>query len=490
MYRASGLLLLLLALVTFLSHVYIDYLGLAGVVSSFLVIVVLTSYYLRFPLGLIAAASAFLIINFFFIDPLYTWAVAEFASWVALLGFLLTSIVISTLIRKLQLQSEIADLARSRAEFSKALAEQIAASDSIELLLSASCKLIHQALNRPVAIAQIEAETCSIIHQAGVIQNPINKSAIIWAASNGKMIGPGTGNWTEFQYWIIPFERLPGKAPVLIIGDGDAEGERLTSDFRSMADQLSSAYHRLNNMELVRQAEFRAQEESIHNTLLASISHDMRTPLTCIIGATETFMNQMRDKLEPGHQSLLESVLTEAEHLANATENILSLVQLETHEAVPISLDWQSPEEIVGILMARYRARGQEHRLKPEVLDNSTLIRANATLLTQALMNLTENALAVQPQDSPVAIKVHRDGECVCISVIDQGPGFPEGFELSDIRKFGTTASKDQRGFGLGLAIALAVARKHHAELKIVANGSKGACVSFRFRADMDILQS
>lgn len=55
---------------------------------------------------------------------------------------------------------------------------------------------------------------------------------------------------------------------------------------------------------------------------------------------------------------------------------------------------------------------------------------------------------------------------------------------------FITTASKDQRGFGLGLAIALAVARKHHAELKIVANGSKGACVSFRFRADMDILQS
>ncbi len=484
LYQASGLLLLVI-LVTYLNHEYASHLGLAGVVSGFLILVVLTTYYLRFPFGLIAAACAFLIINFFFVEPLYTWEVAELASWAALVGFLITSIVISTLIRKLRQESEISDLARKRAEFSKTLAEEIAASHSIDSLFATSCELIHKAFNKPVAIAQTKENAYSILHQAGKMRSPVSQNAITWAANNGKMAGPGTDNWPEIENWIIPFERLPSKSPVLLIGGADAESENLAQDFRAITDQLSTAYHRLCNMERARQAELRAHEESIHNTLLASISHDMRTPLTGIIGATGTLLSQWNSTIPPEAKELLESILSEAEHLAGSTENVLSLVHLEANEAKPIELDWQSPEEIVGILMMRYRARGLEHRVKPEILDNSSLIRGNATLLTQALMNLIENALAVQPESSPVIVRVHSEDGRLNISILDEGPGFPEEFHTESIGKFASYRDKRKRGFGLGLAIASVVARKHHAELRIDARKPVGSCVSLCFPADM-----
>lgn len=485
----SIILVLLLAAFTLVNLQFAQHLGLSGAVSSFLILVVLTTYYFRFPLGLIAAISAFLIINFFFVDPLYTWHVAEIASWAALIGFLVVSIVISTLIRKLRDESENSELDRQRAEFSKTLAEEIAGATSIDGLFSACCRLIHDSFHKPVAIAQNMNGLYAVSHQTGDINDSVSQSAILWAADNGRMAGPGTDNWPELTSWIIPFERLPKKSPVLLISNAEQEEGYLAEDFRVIADQLCNAYQRLTNLERARQAELRAHEESIHNTLLASISHDMRTPLTGIIGAAGTLLQQ-QDHVSPEATVLLESILSEAEHLAVSTENILALVQLESSEGEPIVLDWQSPEEIIGLLMKRYRDRGLEHRVKTEVIDNTTLIKGHATLLTQALFNLVENSLNVQPESLPVIVNVQLVNQQLEISVLDDGPGFPEGFNAENITKFATYKNKTKRGFGLGLAIAHAVAQKHEAELIIASREPMGSSVTLRFADDSVALQN
>lgn len=277
----------LLALMSVINHVFEAHLGLSGVVSSFLILVVLVTYYFKFPLGLLIATAAFLIINFFFVNPLYTWEVAELASWAALIGFLVVSIVISTLIRKLKNESKISELRRQRAEFFKLLAEEIAASASVDTLLFNCCQLILSQLDKPVAFAEYTHNGYTISHQAGdTIQ--ISQNAMLWAANNGKMAGPGTDNWLDLACWVIPFERLPNKSPVLLIANALPTESYLAQDLRVLADQLFNAYQRLRDAQRARQAELRAHEESVHNTLLASISHDMRTPLTGIIGTAET----------------------------------------------------------------------------------------------------------------------------------------------------------------------------------------------------------
>ncbi|MDP2247996.1 MAG: ATP-binding protein, partial [Nitrosomonadales bacterium] len=320
----------------------------------------------------------------------------------------------------------------------------------------------------------------SISHQTGNIEDSISQNAILWAANNGKMAGPGTDNWPELTNWIIPFERLPTSSPVLLIADAKQTEGYLADDFRVMADQLCNAYQRSINIERARQAELLAREESVHNTLLASISHDMRTPLTGIIGAAGTLLHQQYN-LSSEATMLLESILSEAEQLAASTENILSLVHLESKQNEPIELDWQSPEEIVGMLMRRYRDRGLEHKIETEVMDNTSLIKGHATLLTQALFNLIENALNVQPEGVPVILRVQLNHHKLEISVLDEGPGFPEGFNSKNIAKFTTYKNIKKRGFGLGLAIAHAVAQKHQAALIIGKREPVGSSVTLSF---------
>jgi len=393
----SIILTTLIVLVTFINHQFTQQLGLAGVTSSYLIFVVLVTYYFRFPLGLFVAAASFLAINYFFIEPLYTWHVAELASWAALIGFLLVSVVISSLMRKLSSEREVAEQARKRAEFSKSIAIGIAASTEQQQLFSTSVELINNTIQKPIGVAQKIGESYVITHKAGEMNSDIGQSAMLWSARSAKMAGPGTDNWSELPFWIIPFERLPSEAPLLLVDDADTVAEDMLQDLRAVADQLCSAYQKLSHLERARQAELRAHEESIHNTLLASISHDMRTPLTGIIGAAGTLHEQFNLHAVPEAAALSKSIIMEAEQLAAATENILSLIQLESIDGELIELDWQSPEEILGILMARYRERDMEARIKLEINDNTTLIRAHATLLIQALINLVENALAVEP---------------------------------------------------------------------------------------------
>lgn len=474
---------LLFTLVTLINHLFAAQLGLAGVVSSYLILVVLATYYFKFPLGLLVAAASFLSINYFFIEPLYTWHVAELASWAALIGFLVVTVVISSLMRKLSGEREAAVQARKRAEFAKSIAIGIAASTEQQQLFSTCVELIHNTIQKPIGIAEKVGESYVITYQIGEMDSDIGQSAMLWSARSAKMVGKGTENWPELPFWIIPLERLPSEAPLLLVDDADPEAEDMLQDLRAIADQLCSGYQKLRHLRRARQAELKAHEESIQNTLLASISHDMRTPLTGIIGAAGTLHEQFNLHTLPEAAALSKSIIKEAEQLAAATENVLSLVQLESIHGESIELDWQSPEEIVGILMARYRERDMETRIKPEIIDNTTLIRAHATLLIQALINLIENALALQPPDEPVIVRVEREDEELKISVLDRGPGFPDGFEIKHISKFANSNSKKRRGFGLGLAIVSAVANKLEADLSITPRLNGGSCVSLHFAA-------
>src|SRR5690606_41930981 len=130
------------------------------------------------------------------------------------------------------------------------------------------------------------------------------------------------------------------------------------------------------------------------------------------------------------------------------------------------------------------------HRIKPEVMDNTSLIKGHATLLTQALFNLIENALNVQPEAVPVIVRVQLNHQQLDISVLDEGPGFPAGFNSENIAKFASYKNKSKHGFGLGLAIAQAVAQKHQATLIIGTREPVGSAVTLSFAASSVVLQN
>jgi two-component system sensor histidine kinase KdpD len=170
--------------------------------------------------------------------------------------------------------------------------------------------------------------------------------------------------------------------------------------------------------------------------------------------------------------------------LANTTENILFLSRLDSNLEHGMTLDWQSLEEIVGAVLRRYRNRELPCKISSDVPSGIALIKADGVLLSQALANLIDNALAAHHGDEPVWVSVEERSTQVALSVKDRGAGFPEDFRVEDIRKF-HRLSAGGKGMGLGLSIVQTIAQLHGAELKVGRNEGGGACVALIFPVNL-----
>jgi two-component system sensor histidine kinase KdpD len=481
----------LLATITVINYRFFSALGMTGITLLYLLMVVAAAYFYTFFIAFSTAFAAFFAINYFFVAPHYTFQVEHIESWASLISFLVVSLVITSLVKQLRSQTKQSLIASKRAQFARTLAENLALAKDIDTMLHDTCRLLKAEFNKPFFIAKLDANnTYTITLPPDNLKLP-DPSALEWVANNGNPIGPYTGNWTESLYWLMPFNRLPSQHPILVVYDINAADDiEMYIAIKTCVDQVSMAYQRLIHSERARLAELMAQEEAIQSALLASIAHDMRTPLTSILGAATTLQQKdvNLDANQTAHLTAL--IASQAQYLASTTENILSLMRLESSPVKGISMDLQSPEEIIGIVTALYKNRGDSVHLLATISEPDLLIKANANLLTQALVNLIDNAkqanLAVSKQtEEAIQIDVTKTENLINISVQDRGIGFGETFNATQIKKF---SSGHAKGFGLGLSIVQAIAKAHDATLTISNRDGGGACVTLSFHApDVDI---
>jgi two-component system sensor histidine kinase KdpD len=482
--------LVLLTIVTAINYNFFSALGVTGVTLLSLLVVVTAAYYCEFAVASLTAFLAFLAINYFFIEPRYTLEVAHIESWTSLVCFLIVSIVITSLVKQLKFQTQQSLIASRHAQFARTLAENLALASDANQLLQDTCTLLKTEFDKPFAIARTDATSTNVNNaytlniNSGLIETPDSR-LMNWVADSGKPISPYTDYWAKSVHWLLPFNRLPSKDPILVVGNVNADGSIETyTSIKSCVDQISQAYQRLINSEKAKLAESTAQAEAIQSALLASISHDMRTPLTSILGAATTLQQTDLEPRQTAHLTSL--IVSQARYLATTTENILSLIRLESSAVEHIAMDWQSPEELIGVVSALYESRNEKINLKINISEPELLIKGNANLLTQALVNLIDNAkqanLANDDNGStnqPIEIDVTKTDDRINISVNDRGNGFGDTFATTQIKKFFSTNAK---GFGLGLSIVQAVAKLHDAILMNQHREGGGASVTLSFK--------
>ena len=473
--------LVLLTVVTAINYNFFSRLGITGVTLLSLLVVVTAAYCCEFVVAILTAFLAFLVINYFFIEPRYTLEVAHIESWTSLVCFLIVSIVITSLVKQLKFQTLQSSIASNRAQFARTLAENLALATEVNQLLQDTCALLEIEFNKPIGIAKADNHGIyNLVIKSGLLDKPDNRLTR-WVSDNGKPISPYTDYWTESptqsKQWLLPFSRLPSKEPILIVGNINADESIETyTAIKSCVDQISQAYQRLINSEKVKLVESMAQAEAIQSALLASISHDMRTPLTSILGAATTL--QQAD-LEPEQTAHLTSLIaSQARYLATTTENILSLIRLESSAVEHITMDWQSPEELIGAVSALYESRNEKIDLVINISESELLIKGNANLLMQALVNLIDNAKQANLNHHPIEIDVTKTDGRINISINDRGEGFSDSFTTDKIKKFSSSHAK---GFGLGLSIVQAVAKLHDAIFTIQDRENGGTSVTLSF---------
>ena len=223
------------------------------------------------------------------------------------------------------------------------------------------------------------------------------------------------------------------------------------------------------------------EKEKMRANLLRSVSHDIRTPLTSIVGSTSVMLEDPTLS-DPGHQALLQDIRNEAQWLIRIVENLLSITRIGD-PAAHIAKELEAAEEIMGETAQKFRKRFPQTALSVSVPDDLLMVPMDAVLIEQVLSNLLENAVTHGKTTSKIHLSVRHEGSFARFIVQDDGSGFserelPRLFDGS-LKHSETTGGDGKRNMGLGLSVCLAIVRAHGGTMD-AQNLPTGAEVSFR----------
>ena len=227
-----------------------------------------------------------------------------------------------------------------------------------------------------------------------------------------------------------------------------------------------------------------AETERLRSTLLASISHDLRTPLAVMCGASSSLAERGERLSAEERQALARSVYEQAREMSEQVAKLLQMTRLESG-AIELQRDWDSLAEIAGAVLERLGERLAGHRVILELPEDLPLVRVDAALIDQALANLLENAARHTPSGTLVRLRAKREAAELVVSVEDYGPGLPEGDAERIFAKFEHGAAEGAGGgVGLGLAICRAIVRLHGG--RAWAEQLPGGGSAFRFTLPLE----
>jgi len=224
------------------------------------------------------------------------------------------------------------------------------------------------------------------------------------------------------------------------------------------ATLIAIAIERLHYVEVAQQALVSIESEQLRSSLLAAVSHDLRTPLTGLIGMAESLA---RAPLPADVAATVDAMRVQAHRMRTMVVNLLDMARLQRHD-VSLTRGWQSMEELVGAALAAMREALAGHPVQVSGLAALPLVECDAVLVERVLCNLLENAAKYTPPGTPVRIGGAVAGEMVQVFVEDDGPGVPAGQERRIFEKFTRGAHESATaGVGLGLAVCDAILQAH-----------------------------
>ena len=317
---------------------------------------------------------------------------------------------------------------------------------------------------------------------AGAIPDADERIGLWLCLREGRAFGAGTGHHSELPGWYLPIQgsdQCWGAALLRLSALTDSDPHQFVHALQ-LCELAGQAVRRLELERRAAQARAEAETQAVRSALLTAISHDFRTPLASILGAASALEHQDLRLGEAQRRQLLTQIQDEARALTAMADNTLQLVRLESGQ-ITLNTDWESPEELAGMALARVRRRDPQRRIRARIEPGLPLLRVDAPLLLQLIENLLDNALKYS--DGPVDLVARRvlsggDDESqplrLRLAVKDRGPGVPAAQRERLFRIFQRGESVgSRRGAGLGLAVCRAIAGLHSGELT-VRNRSHG----------------
>jgi two-component system sensor histidine kinase KdpD len=434
--------------------------------------------------SLLATILSVVAFDFFFIPPYFSVAVSDLRHAVTFAVMFLVAVVISQLTKRIRDQADSARHTERRTASLYAVSRELGAAHGLESLLEIADRHLREVFHATVAIFMPGAGGSleRVVAARGTPDGGDEDAGVAeWAWRHQRPAGATTETLPSARALAVPLEGSRGRVGVLALRPsagarlGDPDERQLLDTFAGL---IGFAIERTQLVEEARRARLSVETERLRNALLSSVSHDLRTPLAVVTGATSALLDEHGPTAPAVRRELLQTANEEALRLNRLVGNLLDMTRLEAG-ALEVRKEPQSIEEVVGVALGRmdHRLGGREVRTRIPL--DLPLVPFDPVLVEQVLINVLENATKYTPPGSPLEISAGvRDGE-VELEIADRGPGVDPKDTDRIFEKFYRAREREGGGVGLGLTICRGIVAAHGGRIWVENRPEGGA--AFRF---------
>jgi two-component system sensor histidine kinase KdpD len=421
--------------------------------------------------------------DFFFIPPYYSFAVSDIRYFFTFIVMFIVSFVISRLTLRVRQQAEAARLREGRTAALYNLSRDLVRERGVKRLSEIAMKHMSEMFDSKVVILIADDQNRLMPATNGAFTFTPDQqelSVAQWVYEHRQAAGLGSDTLPGAKALYLPLVASEGAVGVVGIlpktGTDGFEPEQFHY-LEAFANQTAIAIERSFLGEAAQRALLKAETESLRNTLLSSISHDLRTPLSAITGAATTLLQGDVMIDTESRLDLVKTIQEEAERLNLIIKNVLDMTKLESG-AIKLNKEWQSLEEIVGVVLNRLGDRLKDHPVTVKLPGNLPLIPFDGLLIEQVMVNLFDNAIKYTPKGTPLELSASESFYTVTVSLADHGPGILPGDEERIFEKF-VSGRATGGGVGLGLAICRTIINAHGGKIWAENRSDGGAMFHF-----------
>ncbi len=445
-----SILLTVLVFATALSYVftYLQFQEATIIIIYMLAVVIISQSTTHYIYGFIASLISVLAFNFFFTHPLYTFNISQPDYLFTFFVMFVASFLSSSLTSKLKREKHLSQEKTNQVVLVEAINHNFQTFD-IEKALNVAAKLIADNCLCNVTILIHLAQREFSAKYTQLTSNAYTQQYQREIILNTQEIGTLSVEYTNTisKKWI-----------------------------NSIGDLLSQNIEKKDLVDKQTQAQFEIREQKLRNDLLGAISHDLRTPLSTILGSSDTLLENLDKLNDSDKQELLRNIREDSLWLINSVENILSFMRVE--EGFKLNVKMGSVEELFGDVTARMVSRVSQ-QLVLDLPSEPIYYTMDIYLMEKVLLNLVDNASKYSPPTSKITLKAYLNVQSLIFEVLDEGDGIPDSEKKTVFERFYTYKSQSivkRKGLGLGLAICKTIVEAHHGRL-IVKDNLPNGCI-------------
>ncbi len=464
-------------LVTMAGAIFEPYIGYRAVGFIFLLAVVITSLWGSIAAVSFSAVLSAFIWNFGFIPPRFTFVIQSADDVILCVSYFVVALITGFLTNRIRIREKLIREREEKTNLMNQILQDISKSQNKSEFIDKVCSRISQSF---LGNAKVVLKS-----KAGVLQfdrlkdshelDQKEQAVALWAFQNQKNAGWSTETLNQARSLYIPLRGIAENVGVLIYKP-DRRINRLKVDQKELllgiATQLGISIERHFLSRRLLEAQRLKDSEVLHQTLLNSISHEMRTPLTAIMGSASAIFNKATKdaELKPISENLSEA----SERLNRVIENLLDMSRLSSG-FLGLKLEWHDLSDLVGVVVKKLEKNLGPHKLTVQVDDAIELVHMDFRLFEHALSNLILNATQYAGTRCQILVKAEKKDSKIRISVEDDGCGIPDESRAKLFEKFYRVPGTPTGGTGLGLSIVKGIVELHKGLIWYEANQPNGS---------------